>query len=89
MLITLIVLGLTTTAVVFVFKAALNRDRMALRQQMKKQKSKYRPIETNEMSEIDEVTFAERKVAWKRVHADVFRSPSNPLLFSVILGTGF
>ena len=41
------------------------------------------------MDEIDEAQFEKRKIAWKRVHGDVFRGPEYPLLFSVVLGTGF
>ena len=41
------------------------------------------------MDEIDEAKFARRKIAWKRVYGDVFRSPEYPLLFSVVLGMGF
>ena len=54
-----------------------------------KRKSTYQSVQTTEMDEFDEAKYAERKIAWKRVHGDVFRSPEYPLLFSVILGTGF
>ena len=56
---------------------------------MRKRKSSYQPVQVTEMNEFDEAKYAERKVAWKRVHGDVFRSPSSYLLFSVMLGTGF
>ena len=31
---------------------------------------------------------ARRKVAWKRVHGDVFRKPQNFMAFAVLVGTG-
>lgn len=37
--------------------------------------------------------FQERDIGdeygWKQVHGDVFRTPSNPILFSALIGTGY
>ena len=43
-----------------------------------------------DMIEPDEVDkqISIRKVAWKRIHADVFRAPTYPIMFSVLVGTG-
>ena len=85
----MIVLSVMTFVVLWALQSALSKDTKAIRQHEKMKRKSYSVLQTKDMDEFDEAEFQRRKVAWRKVHGDVFRSPPNYLLFSVVLGTGF
>ena len=94
----LVAVGLSTFALVRSLRLALNRDQVAI-EMMPRRRRNYERVHFSEESGIEDAMaersdtssrrdLATRKVAWKKIHAQVFRPPKYPMLLALLIGAG-